>query len=333
MTGATTGLIDALDALPGRKFAVVDAAHFDDLPAELEAAGFAGRPLYLDEQKDDVVAAGPFLVSLPDRNAGRRLAELIGDKPAVVWWSWPDRGEETEEAVFRHLRTINMVEIPAGPDDPDDPAVAAEARAREAATEQAHDHDGHDHGDQPPEPHRFDLVLFRHADPHALAMLLPELDAIQFARLFGDATGIVINAPDLGGLRMAPRPPDLPPAPGGPLRIYPEQYASLSRARAALVESRVGAFLRRMAPAQAGELTEAQLRWHVAKCMNESLGYGVTSEGSHCRWAYLQLLARGRLSQIPEINNMFRVPDHAYDANLRMRYLMEGLAEQVGGVA
>lgn len=204
-------LIATLEQIEGARFAVVDAAHSDDLQKELTAASLAFVPLYLDEREGNVQAAGPHLVQLPDRNAAKRVAQIAGDKPAVVWWVWPDEGDQTQASIVRHLRGINMAEIPVdrydaepkGGDDGGEAAAIAAAKAEIDAHAKAHSDDhGHDHEHLVVElPVRYELALLRHADPNVMAMLLPLLDASQVSRLFGRAAGLVIDSPDHGGLR------------------------------------------------------------------------------------------------------------------------------------
>ncbi len=226
-------MIDALESVPGTKFAVIDAAHFDDLQSALKSLSLPFTPLYLDERDENALAAGPHLVPLADRDAAKAIAALCADKPAVVWWVWPDEGEATQGNLVRHLRGINMAEIPvdrydAGPAQPGDDGgtAAALAAAKAEAEAHGHAHDGHDHGhDHPPfiPPVRYELVLFRHADPNVMAMLLPLLDAGQVSRLFGKANGLV-SMPRT----MAPQGLPAPAEPAGHAERLaagqPEQY-------------------------------------------------------------------------------------------------------------
>ena len=69
---------------------------------------------------------------------------MIGDKPATVFWSW----QEGADALYRYLRTIGLIQIPARAARPGAPSHEA--------------------------------VVFRHADPNVMASILPLLDAAQF---------------------------------------------------------------------------------------------------------------------------------------------------------
>ena len=311
-------LVQALDGLAGRKFAVVDAAHFDDLQSLMKGAGFAFRPLYLDEKEEDVAAAGPHLVPLPDRQAARRLCALLGDKPAVVWWSWPDMGDETEDAIFDHLRTINMVEIPVDRDDNPDAgldvggaaqaraAMEAEAAASGHGTHAGHDH--HNHGSSPVMPPRYELVLLRHADPNVMGMLLPLLDSTQISRLFGEAVGIVADAVGFCGLRDFARPQALPPRPPGWLRIRLEQYEALFERRSVTTSRSTAAYLRKSASARAAHMTDSELEAQASVWLREARERGVQSPAAQRRWCYLQFVSGGALGDNPDIDEAFAEP-------------------------
>lgn len=174
MDGPTRArLSDTLRRTPRDVFAVVDGAHFDDLPSEIRAFGLTSRALYHDAADAAGIAAGPHLVPVPDDTAIDNVVAFVGDRPAAVFWSWPDG----EDALYRHLRKLNRVEIPL------------------------------DTGAYGPE--EFEPVLFRHADPNVLAAVLPILELEQFGELLGAARGLVMVAPDLGGLKIVPRPKEL----------------------------------------------------------------------------------------------------------------------------
>ena len=134
-------------------FAVVDGAQMDALPVLLSRLGLAARPLYFEVGNGRGHAAGPHLVACPEAQAG---ADLRAQLPAtaVVWWVWPERRDASAQTeIFRHLRGLGRVEIPAGHPGPTPPGVSHEP------------------------------VLFRHADPRVLAEVLPVLDPAQQEKL------------------------------------------------------------------------------------------------------------------------------------------------------
>ena len=196
-------------------YAVMDGAQFDDLPAELAARGLSFRPLYLDRGESERERAALQLVSLgePSGAAGAidAVLELTASRPATVFWECP----AGPDAIYRHLRTINMALIPKGTDaDEADGAAASTAETEVIVPRQ----DGSRYGLSaapnagaasvfPPasaepeesgseaagETHEF--VLFRHGDANVMAQVLPALNGAQFARLLGPATAISF-APD-----------------------------------------------------------------------------------------------------------------------------------------
>lgn len=170
MTNVTADLLDAIGALSPQRFAVVDGAHFDDLPGALAAAAFVSRPLYLQGIDASVAASGPHLVQVDGYNQARGLLELIGDRPAAVFWSWP----AGMDRLYHHLRTLNIVQIarvhaPAGPQD-------------------------------------YQTVLFRHADPNVVGVLFEMMDEGQRRDFLGHSPAITFHAPKFGAVRTARAP-------------------------------------------------------------------------------------------------------------------------------
>ncbi|EKM98001.1 DUF4123 domain-containing protein, partial [Acidocella sp. MX-AZ02] len=106
------GLADILVEWPRPVFAVLDGAKYDDLPALLRQVDVAARALFLEYRGNaGVVRAGPHLALLNERRL-RNLLRTEGIEGAAVFW----RVEEPDEpAFYRHLRTLNLVEIPAPP--------------------------------------------------------------------------------------------------------------------------------------------------------------------------------------------------------------------------
>jgi hypothetical protein len=188
-------LAQMLDAAPDRLFAVIDGALFGDLPGDLSRQGLSCQSLFLEHADKEVERAGPWLVELDSHQARGHAGSLATASPCVVFWSGP----LDETALWAHLRTLNEALIPVEGDE------AAQA------------------GMSPV----FEKVMFRHWDPNVLAALMPQLDAGQFARIFGPATYIFMHAPKHGGLKKVPRPENLPEAPHGLLRLTTSQMISL----------------------------------------------------------------------------------------------------------
>ena len=284
-------LTAALEQIEGVRFAVMDGAHFDDLQGRLNAAGLSFEPLYVDDGKRNLQADGPHLVPLTDHGAIKRVVDLARGKPAVVWWVWPDEGGETQANLVRHLRSVNMVEIPVdrydAPQESD--AESGDANLRERR-----------HNEGMGQPARYELVVFRHADPNVLAMILPLLDAAQVSRLFGRAVGIVLDAPDHGGLRTFVRPAQLPDTPKGWLWIRPEQYEGLRDARMAESRLRRLKYLRKHLPQPLAGKDDNELAKLVLQSEISGKQLGLSSEQAYARWAYLLLMTDGRAASTPE---------------------------------
>ncbi len=168
-----------IEALEHPVFAVLDGAQFDNLPDALFDSDFVHKPLYLDRggQGQDFELTAPQLVWL-DRDANKApqhedapapdilntLFDLIDDKPAAVFWECPTGSQ----ALYRHLRGINMVMIP---------------RSALPKEEQPHVEEEHV------------PMLFRHADANVMAQVFRNISYQLARRLFGPAK-LIAFAPE-----------------------------------------------------------------------------------------------------------------------------------------
>ena len=225
---------------------------------------------------------------------------------------------------------MDTVDRADNPDAGDDSGGLAEARAAIAqAAENPHDHDHghvhgengghhqHDHGPPPDVPERYELVLFRHGDPNVMAMLLPILDRAQVSRLFGAATGLVVEAPDAGGIRSFPRPDPLPEKPRGWLRITSEQYERLGQHELHQSRLRIIDFLHDTGDRELERATTSDLYDLVEYSERTGNTLGLESEAAHKKWAYLNHISDGQISQQSEIRDFFaqssQMPDKRID--------------------
>jgi len=183
----------------GQVFAVIDAAHFEYLQDTLHAERLNFDPLFLDEVDNASVASGPHLVYVTGPKQIARLRAIVGDKPACVWWIWHDQ-PGAAEALRRHLRGLNMAEIP-----------------RDRVDNKESERTG-----------GFETVLFRHADPNTIAALIAVASPRERQRIFGDAIGIVVDAPELDVVETLRPAETSSPTSRAMLRIGAESYAQLA---------------------------------------------------------------------------------------------------------
>lgn len=139
--------------------------------------------IYLEGGDPAARAADGHIVPLHEARDLRAAIAIAREPGALVIWSWP----KGEKALYRHLRTLNLVQIPN------------EARAEAEA-------EGEDVSGMP----SYETVLFRHWDPNVLGGLLPLLEGPQQARFLGAATGLAFEAAGYGGLSVLKRPVRLP---------------------------------------------------------------------------------------------------------------------------
>lgn len=194
---------DVLRRQPGQLHAVIDGAYFGNLPERLALAGIQGAPLYMDETELPAPARGPHLVLCPSIFAMEQVRDVCGGLPATVWWAWP----HGSEALWRHLKRLNLVEIPAHRDEPIVGRRQIGAINRAAKTE---------------------TVVFRHGDPHVIRLLMPILSPVQKALLFGGAAAIIADTGESDPPLVARNPAPSQPAPFGRLHLSDAQHDELS---------------------------------------------------------------------------------------------------------
>jgi len=282
-------------AATGHLFAVLDGTLFADPGHRLLLAGFEAEPLYLDEASSPAKWAGPLLVwPGADAQQALRLTELTRAPASALWWHWPEAGLDGRQSLFRHLRRLNMVEIPL---EGDSDAV---------------------------EP-----VLLRHGDPEVMAALLPLLTPAQAARFLGPARAILLRftptLPGDDGMRRFDRPADLPDPAPGMLRLTPAQMERLVQGRATREEARLLDYLRRhggpylpVAPeGQPDPLPDLSRAW-----LAEGKGMGIRGEQALWKWSLLQLLSGGQISADPKVRSFLSAATPRSSADDRVSQLM-----------
>ncbi|SIN81114.1 DUF4123 domain-containing protein [Vannielia litorea] len=195
-----------LRRLQGRIFAVIDGAHFDDLPGRIRDVGLEALPLFTDEIDLPALGRGPHLVACPNLFAVEQVTDVCAGVPAVVWWDWPDQGVKTADNIFAHLRRLNLVEIPANRAEPIIGRRQVGAVDRSAGWE---------------------TVLFRHGDPNVMSLLIPVLDEAQRGQLFGAALSVAMQPPG-GEVTHTTNPSHNAPPGFGRLRLSAAQYDELA---------------------------------------------------------------------------------------------------------
>ncbi|WP_040856351.1 DUF4123 domain-containing protein [Phyllobacterium sp. YR531] len=247
-------------------YAVLEGALFDDLPAQLGAAGIAHRSLYRGGDRS-LVVGGPWLVDLSHfhptdddlyealgddsiklkdeivaRPADPRIQtealwQIVTDSRAAVFWI--GNPSLTEGTLHTHLRTINEILVPG---------TATQVQER---------------------------VTFRHADANVMAQVLPALDEEQFVRLLGPANSILFTPHEDwgGGLKRADRPDTTIAAPAGPLAFSAEQIEFMKETRLKKFDGELALALQQKYPDHQIGDDDALLDWvSVHRRQAQSLG-------------------------------------------------------------
>lgn len=211
------------------------------------------------------------------------VAEMTGDLPAAVLWTG-DAGL-SEERLWRHLRTLNMVLIPKEYDRQNVPPPFAGEETHEA-------------------------VMFRHADGNVLAEVLPVLDASQFSRVFGPAKALLFLAPDHPAsdgspLRRAVLPDDAPAAQPGLLKLSMDEMRGIEEMRLERSRHKVMNYLRDVDPGATEGLSDRELRALIVKYEKSGDAMGLQSERAHMKWAYLMSVSDGELAKSSAAKSFF----------------------------
>lgn len=263
----------ALDMMPKPLFAVLDGGHFDDLEDEFSDIGITSRSLFLKGGDNEMRRDGPWLVALNDKRTRDYIEEVVLEKPCAVFWSCPDG----EQVLWRHLRTINYALVP------DDRIPENDGKS------------GH--------PVKYERVLFRHWDPNVLGSVLPRRTPEQFARIFGPAQAIFMNATDNGGLKRALRSQNLPKQPRGLLRLEPDDIRAIAEFRLDASRARRAAYLRKTCKNEIALANDEMVAEHIRISETSGLRLGLETEAAHCRWAFIVCKTNGRVLQSKEALN------------------------------
>lgn len=262
MTTARTDLAASIQHWPRPIFMTLDGSLLRNPPDIARRAGFAVRSLYIEHRNQAAILAGPWFAALDDRALANAL-RIEGIGRCAVFWS----GAIDEAVAYRHFRSINLADLPRPRDAPPDPFAA--------------------------DP---ETVIFRHADPSVLALVLPVLDPGQRARLFGPMNALLIDAPSLGGVREARRRPDWPDPPRGRLRLSQTQLDQIAAAMTERSHAKIASFLRNTAPTHTASITNEALQHLIARSDATGRGLGLTTERGLGRFAYLMLITQGAIA-------------------------------------
>jgi hypothetical protein len=115
MSGAAA-LLAVMHGWPRPVFVTIDGALLPDVPGLTAKADIFPRPLFIEHDGAATVQAGPWFAALDKRHL-TNLMQIEGIETAAVFWG----GAIEEMAVFRHLRSINLVDVPRPADAPPDP--------------------------------------------------------------------------------------------------------------------------------------------------------------------------------------------------------------------
>lgn len=258
-------------------------------------------------QRGDETGGGAFTDPYAPRPAdrGSKLADVLevskGAPHGVVFWI--GGADLTEPVMWRHVRTLNRVLLPARfvpKQDDDDGDVS---------------------------------VLLRHADGDVLADTLSVLDERQFARFLGPADAIVFAAPRSpsrsgSAVRRAGYPAGVPRQGAPMLHLSSEQMEAIEERRTRRFVRRLAQYLRETVPDRARDMTDAQLERYARARVDELLAYGVREEPPHFRWAFLQFYTGEELGRSDYVRAVMNDPRPNPTRSERVMLLFDRIHEQ-----
>lgn len=287
----------ALDHQAAPVFAVLDGAQFDNLPRDLLMGDFVNRSLYLDrgDNNPEQVITAPHMVWLDERSekiTGRApkdtipaLLNLIADRPAAVFWQCPTGAD----ALYRHLRSINMVLYPK---DALDDWVEPESEDADDDT-------------QSKEKNTHTFVLFRHADANVIAQVLPAMDASESARFFGPATQLFCEAvPESSSHRnwlQSQRSEIHPIQHTGPLKLSIETVLGISKTSDHALISLIVSYLKDTDKKMASSYSDEGLSNIAVASVKSGQSIGFNEDFSYLFWSYLMMATGGRIADDEDI--------------------------------
>jgi hypothetical protein len=280
MTVTARLIAEARSKMQPELFALLDGALFDDMARLLANYEIRGRPLFLEAGDADAVASGPFLIPLDSAGQVTAVIALVGNGRAPVIWSWP----AGEPSLYRHLRTLNMAQIPRTVADDDPPDASTPVKT----------------------PTPMMAVIFRHWDPNVLALMLPQFTDEQRPRFFGLATSLAFQSRHDADASIAAHPANDTTRPGGMLVFSAEQLAAMSRFRVDLSYRRIKAYLRHIDPELVDRFDEPSLLAQIDQADRSGRALGLVSEQSLGKWTYLHLATGGAISAGDPVREAFQ---------------------------
>ena len=150
------------------------------------------------------------------------------------------------------------------------------------------------------------------------------LDETQFSRILGPASEITFVSEDYGGSKRVPVDPDWPLPPAGPLVIRPDQVISLQDRRIKARRTRIGNYLKEVAPKEAAAHGDAGLKALVLTSEATGQELNLRSEQAHARWAYLMLRTRGQAPHQPGLREY--ITDGQVDPDRKITLVLASMA-------
>ncbi len=239
----------------------------------------------------------------------QKIIELSDGKPALVVWSGD--GDFTAEELYRHLRCMNTVRVPPSDKGDKHTQMLGGGGGREIVVAGGEE-DSEDYSSF----RGYERVIFRHADANVMIQVIPVLDEMQTAILFGPAEQIIF-APDAtwgGGVKRA-RQRDGVPQQHGILTLSEKNIDAMADIRLEASRRKRVALFRNSTPHLLEGLNDEEALSCMERYEQQARAHGLRTERGFYQWTYLMSSSEGRFIQSPEIRDHLKSgsPDKRLD--------------------
>lgn len=227
---------------------------------------------------------------------------MLDDCASAVFWECHDG----EEALYRHLRSLNTVKIPR--EKVDIPADGTEA---------------------PHEPDDgYETVVFRHADANVMAQILPALYAANFARVIGRARTILFS-PDAQWSELHPEPfvasrRDVPAVVRTTPLILDKATVDRiedQRRKAVVRENRL--FVSRHLPPELKSMRLEDIDGFVEDGLAGAAAFSIREKAAVQRWSYMSVVTRGAINRDDKVRRFMTSETFGASPDGKTKQLMD----------
>lgn len=295
---STALIADTIRNNDGLWFAVFDAAQVENAIQNLETSGLSYRCLYIGiDDKQSLKNTAPYLISLQhtpmDKNSDPllldRIIDLTSNKlSSLVFWKC-DKGEDV---LYKHLRGINMVDIPLQNND------------RTLSN-------------------KFEHVVLRHADANVMAQVMPALSHTELMHCIGPADYVLFKPDNIWHTKLihAQRDSNWSEAENTVLRISIPSYQKVISNREQGIINKIEKHLTNVIWEQNTSTTT--LHNIAVNSFIEAKQNGIKTEGGFYRWSFFYYISNGEYFKYAQAKAFLTDKSIGSTVDERVKFLMK----------